>query len=257
MSFMPGDNPQEDDQPEDDGQGGQPTPRRYGGGKYASLEEFERGYSESFNEINRVRSEALAAQAEAAAYKRMLEENRVNRGPAADPGPSHIPVDEEGVPRAHVRSLAAEEAARAAREAVAEALRPLMAGVNARTEMLKRNPEYGKHEVEVQSFLASDPYRMQMYQEMAQVNPIAAMEFAFSGWKATHPEPNPSIDSSARVHAGMPNSAPTSRGDEKAEMDQRKYNQLLQKGHDSGDYSEFLEYRLRNVVPQGHLKRPA
>ena len=255
------DNRSQDDFEDDTDGAEQLPPRRFGGGKYATLAEFEKGYSNSFEEVERLRANEAAAKAEADAYRRMLEMDR-NRPAQRDPEPAYIPVEEEGVSRAHIQQLVANTAAEAAQRAVAEALRPLMQGATARTEMLNLHPDYAQREPEIHQFLAKNPRAMQLYQEVSQVNPIAGLELAYSSYRAVNPAPpaNAQADQEldrGRIQAGMPaNGSAGGRTNEQNETYSRKYDQLLKKAAETGDYTDFLAFRLRDVVPEGHLKRP-
>jgi len=253
------DNRSQDDFEDDTDGAEQLPPRRFGGGKYATLAEFEKGYSNSFEEVERLRANEAAAKAEADAYRRMLEMDR-NRPPQRDPEPAYIPVEEEGVSRAHIQQLVANTAAEAAQRAVAEALRPLMQGATARTEMLNLHPDYAQREPEIHQFLAKNPRAMQLYQEVSQTNPVAALELAYSSYHAAKPAAEPAMrqeEDRARTQAGLPGtSSGAGRANEGAEAYKRKYDQLLKKGQETGDYTEFLAHRLGGVIPDGHLKRP-
>jgi hypothetical protein len=251
------DNPELEVNPSDeiDEGGGQPSPRRYGGGKYASLPEFEAGYSQSFAEVERLRSSEQAAQARAAALETFLIQQAQRQPSREEPG--FVPVDpEQGLSRAQLK----EALVPTVRELLSEALDPLVQGANARAQMLRTYPEFGQEEIAIQQHLASNPRMLETYNRIAAADPYAANEFAFAQYRLNKPAPTPNgsrvIDARERTNASLPKGATgAARQDaKKGGFDMEVYQDLIKEGRESGDYTKAIDYRLRGVVPESHFR---
>lgn len=61
---------------------------------------------------------------------------------------------------------------------VNEALAPIARGIEARTQVLARHPDYAKFESDVAQFVQSDPDRAATYDRMFRADPAGAIEYA-------------------------------------------------------------------------------
>ncbi len=139
---------------------------------YPNVESLVQGYRESGAEAKRQRERAEQLE-RALADRTLSEEPAANqRQPVRQR--STRPEDrlsEYGVPVDALGDYVMEK--------LQGVLTPLADAARARTDLMHRNPDYGKFEPDVMAFIDSDPKFSQSYYRMAATDPAAAFEYAF------------------------------------------------------------------------------
>lgn len=137
---------------------------------------------------------------------------------------------------------------------------PIAQGMNARTELLSRYPDYTKFESDVAAFVQSDPKRNQTYQRMFAADPAGAFEWAFLAFGADRrktagngAEANPE----EMAHAGLPagrngESLRQPQGNDAAV--QRAWNEYQRTGSKEA-VQAYAKARLRTVVTDEFLNQ--
>lgn len=142
---------------------------------------------------------------------------------------------------------------------IQRALQPIMRGVSARGKVVSDHPDYVQFEAEVSRFIESDADLSQRYPRMFEVDPEAAMEYAFLKFgesrRRTSAPPN------GAEREGMHDAAiPTSRAGEGRRApteDQavRDAFERFQKTGSSRDAAAFAKVRLRSVIKDDFLNQ--
>lgn len=193
-------------------------PERKLAGKYASVEELEKGYSELMKEIGRIKSSGDQAQARADAlerYSKQLEDMMSQQKPQANPATPVSLVDDEGqfnmqafdqIIQKKIEPF--QRQAEEARQTTAQLLSLLQTNAKVSTEFWGRDDveEAKFSQTEMNRFLKNNDSIRKVYETML-ANPEssdAAYEYVFSTWKATRQPGKPQINEKQKQAAGNP-----------------------------------------------------
>jgi hypothetical protein len=147
------------------------------------------------------------------------------------------------------------------RTEIQSAFAPIQAGINARTTLQAKHPDYGKFESDVAQYIASDPELSQRYNRMFAADPVGAFEYAFLAFgdsrrrSGTNGNGNGSPSQQDVVDASIP----SSRGGETRRMpdsvtgDIQRAWQQYQKTGSTGDARAYAKARLKTVIKDEFL----
>jgi hypothetical protein len=141
---------------------------------------------------------------------------------------------------------------------IAEAFGPIAAGFTARGKVLAEHPDYGKYEQDVASFINSDPQTAQAYNKMFNVDPVAAMEYAYLkfGDNRRRAAPSPNGSPEQAVHAAIPSarSGEARQGRDPGDNIRAAYERYQQTGSPR-DAVAYAKARLKNVITDEFLNQ--
>lgn len=228
-------------------EGGQPANRKYAG-KYLSVEELERGYKESNTEAQRLIAEKRMADAQVAELQAQLQLAHAQR--QARPEDEYIQADEDGrLRRSDLQQIARD----AAREAVVETMRPLQNAMDARSRMEQQYEDYGTLEADIRKWMSGNPEMRAIHDEIAATSPRGALEFAYSKYRDARVQE--AIASGSDLQAALEHgkaagrvTSPSQTRIEEPEFNQETYRQKLDAAEKSGNWDDFLDYRLKGVI---------
>lgn len=135
---------------------------------YPSTEALVQGYRSSGNEAKKWRDAAEQKDRELAAY-RAAEANP--RQTVKDRSRPQDRLAEFGIPVDALQDLL--------REQIQETFAPIAAGLNARSSLQAKYPDYNKFESDVAQFIESEPDTKETYNRMFNADPAGAFEYAF------------------------------------------------------------------------------
>lgn len=135
---------------------------------YPDTESLVKGYRASGNEAKKWRETAEQKDREIAAL-RSVEANP--RQPIRDRSRPQDRLAEFGIPVDALQDLL--------REQIQETFAPIAAGLNARTSLQAKYPDYNKFESDVAQFIESEPDTKETYNRMFNADPAGAFEYAF------------------------------------------------------------------------------
>jgi hypothetical protein len=213
--------------------------------KFKSPEDLEQGYDNLYDlSINTFREkEALEARV------RELEMGHTERtDPSVRAAERQAPqelLSEVGVP---VDALSQFIDAR-----FQEVLSPVVRGVNARAEIVRRYPDYDKAEQQLVEYINGNPNVRQEYEKAYQASPLVAMEWAYgqyqrAGGKAANPAAE---EVAARLDARLQGSYDRSGQQTADETELARAKEHFERTGDSGP---LMRLRLRHVVSEEHLR---
>lgn len=230
-----------------------PEPRLYAG-KYKTPEELEAGYTNSFQELDRIRQQHQADLER----ERMRADALISRfaQPEAPPeDPFAIPPDQELTAEFIGRAVRA-EARRIAREESHAAITPLIAGNTARGRVASRYADFLDAEQALSNFVQSDGQTLATYNRMFGTDPEAAMEWAYLRFRAANPASTPRVSAADTTPGGeltpprtseqRTTNPETDRASEEARG--LKYFQRY------GNVTPYLRARFSGLIPDSHFK---
>lgn len=152
---------------------------------YPDTQSLVHGYRESGAEAKRQRERAEKAEQALSSVLLQGQANPRQQVPDRRLTPEDR-LSDLGIPVDAVREVVS--------TVVQEALAPLTRGVQARGQMVSRNPDYVQFENEVAAFIEQDPELSRSYPALFQADPGAAMEYAFLKFgdsrRRVHPHTN-------------------------------------------------------------------
>ena len=146
------------------------------------------------------------------------------------------------------------------REEINGAFQPILAGVNARSTIQGRYPDYSKFESDVNNFIQSDPELNQSYQKMFAADPVGAFEYAFLKFGQSRRESISQKNGTSgedAVHASIPGgrNGESRRTVQNQDSNVQRTWEQYQKTGSTRDARAYAQARLHNVVTDEHLNQ--
>lgn len=247
---MPDPNPNKSGQPGEGQEGTGQTGERLLAGRFKSVEELERGYKESGREAQRIVGESKLKDARIAELEAQMELAQMQGQQRQDrePEPDFLPIEDDGIRLSALDKRIQQSVERS----VLQTLQPLQKSMEARARMEQSYEDYGKTEPEIRQWLSDNPEMRQIHDEIAQTSPRGALEFAYSKYRdakireaAEENKTLAEILDQGKTAAGV--RTQQIRRDE-PEFSQERYNQLLARAQETGNWDDFLDYRLKGSL---------
>ena len=138
-----------------------------------------------------------------------------------------------------------------------DAFAPISAGLNARTSLQARYPDYNKFEADVAQYVESDPDTKRSYDKMFTADPAGAFEYAFLKFGESRRRNNRAADetSADAVHASIPGArnGDSRRQPQGQQADVQAAWQQYQKTGSSNDAKAYAKARLHGIVTDEFL----
>jgi hypothetical protein len=216
---------------------------------YPDQASLVQGYRASGNEAKKQRERADALERELQATRQAQANPRADvkqRLGARDR------LAEYGIPVDAVQELMG--------EMIHESFKPIAAGLNARTSIQARYPDYTKFESDVAQYLESDPEIKETYNRMFAADPVGAFEWGFLKFgdarrRGTKERGEPNTQDV--VNAGIPSQR---NGDSRRQPQGQQANvqeawERFQKTGSSQDARTYAKARLRTVITDEFLNQ--
>ena len=145
-------------------------------------------------------------------------------------------------------------------ETVQEAFRPLAAGLNARTSIQARYPEYTKFESDVAQHIEGDPESNETYKRMFAADPVGAFEWAFlkfgeSRRRGTKERGEPSGQDLANASIPSQRNGDSRRQPQGQQANVQEAWEKYQRSGSSNDARLYAKARLRTVITDDFLNQ--
>jgi len=233
-----------------------PSPEKRWSGKYATPEELEAAYNNSFAELERIREESRRdIAAERARIDALLVNSQQRQQPAEDP---YLKFNDYGIDPNLMRETIRAEAQKIAASEVQRAMAPMQEGFRARNEIENSYPGFVRAEKSVAEFIRRDPSLTEKFTRLYSGDQAAAMEWAFLKYQQANP------GATARESAAdnpLTGAAPPSGGassPSRADTSGQSRAEALDKAQRyytvSKDPTPYLRTRLKDVIPDSHFK---
>ena len=143
-------------------------------------------------------------------------------------------------------------------EKLQTAFQPLMAGINARSTVQARYPDYNKFEADVNQYIQSDPELVKTYNDMFSVNPVGAFEYAFLKFGQSRREgirQTTEASDQGMVDASIPGgrNGESRRLPDKINSDVQKAWETYQKTGSTNAARDYARARLKTVITDDFL----
>ena len=216
---------------------------------YPSQEALVRGYRASGNEAKKQRERADALEREL----QMTRQAQANpRSEVKQRLGARDRLAEYGIPVDAVQELMG--------EMIQESFRPISAGLNARTTVSGRYPDYAKFESDVAQYLESDPEIKETYNRMFAADPVGAFEWGFLKFgdhrrrgSAERSEPNAQDLANASIPSQRNGDSRRQPQGQQAAVQEAW--EKFQKTGNSADARTYAKARLRTVITDEFLNQ--
>lgn len=220
---------------------------------YKTVEDLVKGYRSSSDEAKRLKAERDAERN----TRLLLEQQAAQRSNGNGNGrksPEEL-LEEFGIPVAALEQLIDARAD----QKLGAVLTPIAKGASARNSMLSSYPDYQKYEADVAKYIGEDPALTEKYTKMFNVDPEAAMEFAFLKYGQAHPAKSGGTPSDPQRQARSETQIPSSRSGDARTMPQANQDERLTRSWEhfqkTGDPRAFAKARLSQVISDDFLSR--
>lgn len=170
-------------------------------GKYDDPEVFKRSYWEQNNGAAELARENKALRELYADMSERISprEHRASRESYEDN------LSGLGIPLGDLENFVKDRAKKEAEQLVQQRFDPLMKTMQARTEIAQEHPEYLSEEAKVMNFIQRSPSLQRDFNDMAQLNPLAALRYGYAMYREAMPRTPSAEQEQNRAAAALPN----------------------------------------------------